>query len=331
MTTRDKISHSQRDQRAGTGNERDAAGLRQAYIQAQQRMLERYRIDARSRYIAVPALDGHAHVLVCGDGPAVVLINGLGVPGAMWAPLMARLEGLRLHVVDLPTYGLTDYYPGLTDALRRNAVGFLESVLDGLELERPALLASSMGSLWTSWLALDRPDRVAALVHVGCPALVLGTTAPLPMRLMSVRPLGRLMTRLQPPSPKSVEQTSKMVGEYPLVPELVDLLVTTERMPGFRQTFLDTIHTLVGLRAARPGMGLTAEQLAAIRQPTLLVWGRRDPFGPPAIGERMAETQPDARLQVVEGGHAPWLTQADRIGPNASRFLQRHLRETAGL
>ena len=35
-------------------------------------------------------------------------------------------------------------------------------------------------SLWTTWLAaLDHPGRVGAIVHAGCPALILGTSAPL--------------------------------------------------------------------------------------------------------------------------------------------------------
>lgn len=37
-------------------------------------------------------------------------------------------------------------------------------------------MANSLGSLLTSWLALDHPDRVAALVHIGCPAIVFDTT-----------------------------------------------------------------------------------------------------------------------------------------------------------
>lgn len=295
---------------------------RKAFLEAQGRMLDRYGVEARSRFVDVPSIGGKAHALVSGAGPPVVMINGLGTPGAMWAPLMAEIDGFRLFVVDLPGYGLTDAPRGLADDLRQNAVRFLEDALDALGLDRPPFVANSMGSLWTSWLALDRPERVASLVHVGCPAVVLGTSAPLPMRLLSVRLLGRLLTRLQPPSPKQVEQLAKTVKEHPLEPELVDLLVATERLPGFRRTFLSALNTLVRLRGSRPETRLTAEQLAAIDRPTLLVWGEDDPFGAPEVGERMVEIMPDAALQVVGGGHAPWLTQSERIGPRVSRFLR---------
>jgi len=238
---------------------------------------------------------------------------------------MAKLKGFRLFVVDLPGHGLTDTTPRFARHLRSNAVTFLNEVLDALRLDHPPFLANSLGSLWASWLALDRPERVAALVHIGCPAVVLDSSVPIQMRFLSVRVLGRLLTWLQPPSPKQVDQLSKMVNEFPLVPELVDLLVATEELPGFRQTFLSTIHTLVRVRGSRPTTRLTANQLAKINQPTLLIWGEDDPFGSPILGERIAAIMPSAELQVVGGGHAPWLTESAQIAPIVARFISRHL------
>lgn len=292
------------------------------FIDAQRRMLDRHGVDARSRFFEIPSINGRAHALVSGQGPAVVLLNGIGTPGAMWAPLMAELDRLRLFAVDLPAYGLTDTTEDFAEDLRRNAVSFLGDVLDGLGLDAPRFVSNSLGSLWASWLALDRPERVTAMVHIGCPALVLDTSAPLPMRLLSVKPLGRLLTRLQPPSEQQVEELSKMVKEYPLSPELADLLLATERLPDFRQTFLSMLHVLLRLRGSRPEMRLTAEHLARISQPTLVFWGRDDPFGPVEAGKRMVDALPAAELHVVGGGHAPWLTQAQRIGPVAARFLR---------
>ena len=275
---------------------------RQDFIAAQQRMLDRYGIEAESRFFHVPVVEGQAHVLVSGEGAAVVIVNGIGIPAAMWAPLMAELGGFRLFAVDLPAYGLTDTTKSFAEDLRRNAVRFLDEVLDGLELEAPAFVANSLGSLWTNWLALDRPERVRAVVHVGCPAIVLDTSAPLPMRLLSARPLGRVLTRLRPPSESQVEELSRMVHEAPLTPELADLILATERLPGFRHTFLSTLNTLIRVRGSRPAMRLTAEQLARIAQPTLVFWGQDDPFGPVEAGERMVKAMPDAELHVVGGG-----------------------------
>lgn len=294
---------------------------------AQQRMLARYGVDATSRFIEIPLVEGRAQVLVTGDGLAVVMLAGIGTPAAMWAPLMAELEGIRLHAIDLPGYGLTDSDPELLEppVYRSTAVRFLRQALDALELERAAFVANSLGSLWTVWFALEAADRVEAMVHVGCPALCLGTSAPLPMRLLSVSGLARVLTRIQPPSPKQVEDLAKMVHEHPMVPELAELLLATERLPGFKETFLTSAHTLLRLRGARPHVALTADQLARVSQPTLFIWGDSDPMGSPAIGSRAAEIVPQAELQVVEAGHAPWLKRSAAIGPLVVDFLSRHV------
>lgn len=195
------------------------------FSDAQANVLQRYGVVAEERWVTAPTVDGQAHILVTGEGPPVVLLNGIGVPAAMLAPLMARMEGFTQYAIDLPAYGLSDTTNGFADDLRVNAVRFLCEVLDGLGLAEPIVVANSLGSLWASWFAIDDPDRLAALAHIGCPAIVLDTSAPLPMRLLSKRPLGRLMMRLQPPSERQVEQLAKMVHEHPLPPEIAQLIL----------------------------------------------------------------------------------------------------------
>ena len=143
------------------------------------------------------------------------------------------------------------------------------------------------------------------------------------MRLRSARPLGRLMMRLQPPSGRQVEQLAKMVHEHPLPPEIAHLILVTERLDHFEDTFLTTLNRLVRLRGNRPELALTADQLARIQAPTLLVFATDDPMGAAPIGARMAEAMFEAELHVVDGGHAPWLHHAGQIAPLLSAFLER--------
>jgi pimeloyl-ACP methyl ester carboxylesterase len=299
------------------------AMLDKDFSQAQAAVLDRYDITGEEQWVDVPVVHGQAHVLVTGQGPPVVLLNGIGVPAAMLAPLMSRLDGVTQYAVDLPGYGLTDTISSFTHDLRTNAVRFLVEVLDGLGLNRTVVVANSLGSLWASWLAIDRPDRVTALAHVGCPAIVFDTSAPMPMRLLSVRPLGRLMMKVQPPSQHQVEQLAKMVHEHPLPPEIAQLVLATERLDHFEETFLATLHQLIRLRGNRRELALTADQLAPITAPTLLVFANDDPMGAAPIGLRMADTMIDAELHLVDGGHAPWLHHADQIAPPLTAFLQR--------
>lgn len=294
----------------------------EAFEAAQRRVLERFRLDAESRFVRIPAIGGRAHVLTVGSGSSVVMLNGIGCPAAMWAPLMARLSGYRIVAIDAPGCGLTDGAVTTTDGVRARAVAFLEQALDALEIDRPAFVANSMGSLWALWLALDRPDRVAAMVHVGTPAVVLGTSAPLPMRLMSVPPVGRLLTRLRPPSIARMNQTAAMVHvDLDRQPEVREVMVASERMPDAAESFLSLLHACIRVRGARPEVAFTAAQLAEVAQPVQLVWGNDDPFGPVPVARRVAELLPDARLDLVRGGHAPWIERAEEIGALAVDFL----------
>ncbi|MGB5756594.1 MAG: alpha/beta hydrolase [Acidimicrobiales bacterium] len=293
------------------------------FLQAQAAVLDRYDITAEERWVDAPVVNGQAHVLVTGEGPPVVLLNGIGVPAAMLAPLMATLEGVRQYAVDLPAYGLTDTTAHFADDLRANAVRFLTEVLDGLDLDRPVVVANSLGSLWASWLAIDQPHRVAALAHIGCPAVVFDTSAPLPMRLLSARPLGRLMMRLQPPSGRQVEQLAKMVHEHPLPPEIARIILATERLDHFEDTSLAMLNRLVRLRGNRPELALTADHLTRIKAPTLLVFAADDPMGAAPVGRHMANALVDAELHIIDGGHAPWVHHAQQVAPVLRAFLER--------
>jgi pimeloyl-ACP methyl ester carboxylesterase len=284
------------------------------FLGAQQRALQRYGVESESRFVDVEVLDGTAHVLVAGEGPPVLLVPGGGLPAAMWAPLMAELTGFSLYAVDLPGLGLTKPTAYSSETVRAFSGRFLDQLATGLDLDRPVLVGSSVGGQWSTWLALDQPDRLAALVLIGCPAGLLGTSAPLPLRLMTLPGMSRLANRLQPPSSKQVDQFAKMAGEdFSEQCELRDLLVAAERLPTWNASLTSLVRTVVTVRGARPRATITAEELSGLRAHVQIVWGDRDPFGGPEVGRRAAELIPDAELHVVPGGHGPWFGGAERI------------------
>ena len=127
------------------------------------------------------------------------------------------------------------------------------------------LVANSMGSWWTTRFAQAYPDRVDGLVHLGCPALLLDTSAPLPMRLQGVRGLGPAMLRLRRPSPAGARFDLRMSGD-PLGDTEGDhamaaVLTEMKRLPHHDRAWLDLLHAIVGVRGARPGMSITPEDL----------------------------------------------------------------------
>lgn len=298
---------------------------RAAFAEAQRRTLRRYGVDARSRLIDIPMIDGRAHVLTAGQGPAVMMAIGGGIVAGAWAPLMAEMGGFTLYAVDLPGHGLTDRHQYRTATLRADGSNFLRQVLDALELERVPFVAQSMGGHWTTSLALEHPDRVEAISFVGCPALILGTSAPLPLRLSILRPIHWLISRVDPPSPGQVARLMRMAGEDPTdLAELRELFLAFEQLPETPDTLLDLHRAAVRLTGPREEVELGADTLMALAQPTQIIWGKSDTFGSPRVGRQAADLIPDAEFHEVKGGHAPWFHNAGEIAALLRPFLARH-------
>lgn len=297
---------------------------RQEFVSAQHRVLDRYGVDAGSRYVDTPVLDGPAHVLVAGKGPPVVMVIGGGMVNALWAPLMAHLTGRTLYAVELPGHGLTGPVRYDKETMRSRAMSFLTQVMDGLHVDRASFIGQSIGGLWSTWMALDAPERVSTISYVSCPAAALGSSAPLPLRVSTIRRVRALINTIDPPSRKQVQRMGRMNGEdLSDMPEVSDLFLAYQRIPGCLDTLLDLHRAVVRVRGARPEVELTAEQLSRLRQPVQMIWGDRDPYGSPEIGEQMASAFGHGSVHVFPGGHGVWFKQAEAIGPVINDFLDR--------
>lgn len=295
---------------------------------AERRLFDHHGLEHEEHFVelADPAL--RIRVLEAGEGPPVLLVPG-GVGDAwIFASLMERLEGVRMLAVNRPGGGLSEGVDHRLVDVRRLAVDTLSSVLDHFGLARPPLIGNSMGGLWSFWLALDRPDRVSALVQVGTPALILGTSAPLPMRLQSVPLLNRLMLRMMLPS--TTEEARKLptflghpakVGER--WPEAaVECAYHFPRLPTYRTAWLSLMERCLRLTGAEPDVQLGEGELEIVAQPTQLIWGRDDPFGSLDVARRAVDALPDAELHPVGVGHLPWLDDAERCGSLIGEFLE---------
>ena len=65
-------------------------------------------------------------------------------------------------------------------------------------------------------------------------------------------------------------------------------------------------------------------RLAQVACPVLLLWGDADPISPVAVGDRLADLLPDARLHVLEGGDHDLVHQrASEVAPLIETHLGR--------
>jgi pimeloyl-ACP methyl ester carboxylesterase len=215
---------------------------------------------------------------------------------------------------DLPGRGLSDSIELPRHRYRETAVAWLDDVLDSLELDTVAVDGHSGGGRWGLWYALARSHRVKRLVLIGVPALPK-TRCPLPIRLIAM-PGGGLLSRLVPPSPKSVLRFASFVGEKATLaahPDLVDLMVATGRDPIAASSARSEIRVLVSPFALLSPSGfrrhtrVRPDKLRQLAMPTLIVWGEHDPLGTSSVAQQATKIIPHGQLVVLPTGHAPWL------------------------
>ncbi|WP_395403023.1 alpha/beta fold hydrolase [Pseudoduganella sp. UC29_106] len=107
------------------------------------------------------------HVMVGGEGPAVVLLHGFGDTGAMWSPLAARLAAKHTVVVpDLRGMGLSSHpaegYDKWTQA------GDIRAVLAELKIDRAVVVGHDIGTMVAFAYAARYPDKNGKAGRDGC-------------------------------------------------------------------------------------------------------------------------------------------------------------------
>jgi pimeloyl-ACP methyl ester carboxylesterase len=247
-----------------------------------------------------------------GSGPPVLLLASGGHDHGDWDLVRPALaDHFRTIAPDWPGHGRngspsagwTPSTAGFADAV--------EDVIDAVASEPVALIGNSVGGFAAARLAIRRPERVRALVLVAG-----GGFRPVgpPERLFNWAMSHRRFMRVCYPwfarwyvRPDSDFSTG-----------VVAAAVANARRPG-------TTEVLNGLwrSFSTPQADLSATA-GAISVPTLLVWGRRDPVLPPAVGRRAARLMTGARLVVLDTGHVPFATKPDAFLAEVLPFLLHH-------
>lgn len=235
--------------------------------------------------------------------PTVVLLHGL--PGtaedfAQVTPLL-RDAGYRTVALDRPGFGSSEggYHP-LGEQL-----AVLDALLDRLGPGRVVLVGHSYGGTLALAYAARHPERLRGLVLVDAAAAGkrIGAADRAQARFVQflswpvVQPLARA-TFGQAALRVAAQQGAKEAFD----PDPVDpayerrLLAVT-----MQQSDLDA---MAGEQLAADGvLAKLDEQLAAIVVPAVVIQGDGDKLVQPAIGRRLADRLPRARLVEVSGGH----------------------------
>ncbi len=295
------------------------------------RLGDRYGLDIRSRMIELSRPPMQLRVLESGadDREPVVFLHEAGELSAVWIPLWAALSDVRCVGVDLPGFGLSDEIDYREVDLAELGAAVVAQVADELDTDRVPVVANGLGGAFALWRALREPSSTGPIVLVGAPVpAVADTKVNLPIAMLGVPGVNRTILDLPLP-PLSVNRSLyRLTLGRDVVHEVPDEVVTVAHYAMDRATFAPSITSYMEhvfrLRKPRPRFVLDEEQLGRVGVPVLLLWGRRDRFGGSKVARRLADALPDARLELVDGGHNPWLQSPVRCAELIGEFLDEH-------
>jgi pimeloyl-ACP methyl ester carboxylesterase len=248
---------------------------------------------------------GHrVHYVVEGpvDGPAVVLVHGLGGRAEDWrnlAPLLAQ-AGFRVYMPDLLGFGRSEKPADFSYSVPDEAdvvLGFL----DALGLKQVDLEGWSMGGGIVQHLAFKHPERVRRLIL---------------MDAVGINEKPAWDTRLfTPTTPAELDQLDALLmPNPPKVPAFVarDILRVSNQRAWIVHRALATMLT---------GRDATNDLLPQLKMPVLMVWGAEDRLIPLSQGETMHSLVPQSQLAVIPGcGHLVPVQCAGQVGPVMVEF-----------
>ncbi|WP_435070499.1 alpha/beta fold hydrolase [Amycolatopsis thermoflava] len=244
-------------------------------------------------------------VEVDGDGPAVLMVHGLGGTTNLYQVQAAALaERFRVIRVDSAGAGRSGLRDGISITTHAHD---LAAVLDTLGVETAAVVGHSMGTLVARELASRYPAKVSALALLGAVAepAEAGRQAQRD-RAATLRARG---TAAVAPGVVANALSEGTRRDKPEVAAFVRELVMRQDPEGYARN----CEALAG--AEDPGP-------VPAHLPLLLVTGADDKVGPPSVSEALAGAHGNATLEVLPGvGHWTPLEAARETTALLQKFL----------
>jgi len=246
---------------------------------------------------------GSVHVIERGQGRPVVLLHGVTLQAAVWAPLLHLLaDRFRVLAVDVRGHGRS--VVGDDGVGRVAAARDVVSLLEQLDLHGAILVGHSMGGMIIGETCTRHPDvvaeRVAGLVFMNTASSRLVPRASLPVVRQVRRRAGERVAagghlpRLVGENNRSLIATRAAFGSKPSA-----VAVEQARRMGSQVDLDYYIPLWADLLDYDGEAGL--EQFDG---PSLVLVGSLDRLTPPAMARRLAAHLRDAELHVIPGaGH----------------------------
>jgi pimeloyl-ACP methyl ester carboxylesterase len=187
-------------------------------------------------------------------------------------------------------------------------VDFLAGFYKELKIERATLVGNSLGGFVSLAFALAHPERVDRIVLVDA----AGYAMPKDMN-------PRVLDGLNPSTRSQVKELLPLIFYNKQVfggDAAVDALFARRVSAGDGYTIQRLIESIIR------GDDVLDGKLSAIKQPTLIIWGREDLLTPLAMGERFKKDIQGSELVIIEKcGHVPQLEKAAEFNAALMKFL----------
>ena len=227
-----------------------------------------------------------------GIGPPVVLIHGLADDHRAWRHVAGRLMlDHRVILYDLRGHGSSSL--GEPDGRLAQLGGDLVGLCDALELERATLAGFSLGGTIAMRVALDAPERVAALALVATSSRVGRAAQGWYLERAAMVDDGDPRLR------ETLDQDTADV--YRAKPEETDAGLHIRRAStSDPRGYANACRAMADLRD-HP----LDDELGLITAPATILAGDQDQHCPPRAGEIIAEHIPGSGLEVLPGAGHP--------------------------
>lgn len=244
----------------------------------------------------VTAADGaRLYYEVCGKGPAIVFVHGLGGNHAVWFQQVAYFAADHTVVTVsqrgfAPSGGSREGYDATL------LVRDLRAVLRAAGVDHAVVVGQSMGGWTALGLALEAPELVDALVLADTTGGIYDETIGVHLREIGAE--AARLRREPPPLGAHPALAPRFSREHP------ELGYLYQTLTSFGAPAPDVISgQLFRTR-------FEADALSALRVPTLFVVGSEDRIFPPALIEHAASLLPVSVVAVIDGaGHSPYFEQ----------------------
>jgi pimeloyl-ACP methyl ester carboxylesterase len=233
-----------------------------------------------------------------GEGPPVVFVHGLLVDGTLWRKVTPLLDGTARSIVpDLPLGSHRIAMNADADVTPHGVARLVGDFMAALDLEDVTLVGNDTGGMISQLVALDHGERVGRLVLTNCDCFEVFPPKEFVPMVKSARVPGAVKAALQPMRSAAARRTVLAYGG--LAREIPDEVTGAWTEPARTDAavradlirFMKAVDNSIAIEAAT--------RFAQLKIPSLVVWAQDDRFFPRELGERLAATLPNARLEPI--------------------------------